>query len=277
MNEQARDRLLKLAQRARPGGIAASVDGEVQVAGAVASDDRFEIGSVTKVFNGQLLHVLAAEGVVRLDEPARECLGPGWRLDDRITLERLATHRSGLPRTPRRAWRSFRADGDDPWRAFSVEDLRGSLPPLLPRPRWFRYSNFGAALLGAALAARAGTPWRELVRQLILEPLELHDTGFEELPVAQPHTRRGRPTPPWTVDAMDPAGALRSTVGDLARFLAAAAESPSWMEDEGVRWHNGGTGGSSAFVSLDPPVILLANAAIAQRLTALGLRLARRE
>ena len=235
---------------------------------------RFEIGSVTKLFTGRLLRTLADEGLLALDEPARDVLGPGWRLNARVTLESLARHRSGLPRTPRRAWRSFMRSGDDPWRAVGIDDLRRSLPPKLPRLRWFRYSNFGAALLGHALATRAGEPWEALLRSRITEPLGLRSISSVGA-VAQPHRSRGKPVPPWTFDAVAPAGALRSTAEDLLAFLAAEDDrNLAWLHRGAVAWHNGGTGGSSAFVSREPPIVLLTNSARAQQLTALGLRLA---
>ena len=68
-----------------------------------------------------------------------------------------------------------------------------------PRRRRMRYSNFGAALLGQALAARAGTPYEELVHERVLAPLGVEEVWARGAPdVVQPHDRRGRPVPPWT-------------------------------------------------------------------------------
>ena len=49
--------------------------------------------------------------------------------------------------------------------------LEECLPGARPRGRRMRYSNFGAALLGQALAARAGAPYDELVEERVLRPL----------------------------------------------------------------------------------------------------------
>lgn len=270
--------LRALAERVRPAGIVVArfdaAEVETTTFGEVAADDRFEAGSLTKLFTARLLELLVADGVVALDDPAAAHLGPGWRLSPRVTLERLATHRSGLPRLPRRVWRQMLRTPDDPYRDLPPEELRRSLPPRLPRPRTFRYSNFGYALLGHALARAAAQDWAALVQERICAPLGLRDTGTGG-DVAQPHDGRGRPVPPWTLNSVAPAGALRSTARDLVTFARAAPhEGLGWMREGDLRWHNGGTGGSSAFLSRDPAgrgVVALANAAIADDLTRAGL------
>lgn len=64
----------------------------------------FEIGSITKVFNGTLLAELVVAGRVALDDPVANYLPDSVRVpqlgDRQITLLDLATHRSGLPRLP---------------------------------------------------------------------------------------------------------------------------------------------------------------------------------
>ncbi|HEY3186283.1 MAG TPA: serine hydrolase [Solirubrobacteraceae bacterium] len=170
----------ELVESIRPAGLLVARFGaeedEIAAYGRLERGARVEIGSVTKLFTARLLTLLVDEGTVRLDEPATACLGPGWRLGGHATLERLACHRAGLPRLPRRAWRSVLRDGANPYRTLTVDDLRASLPPWLPRARWFRYSNFGAALLGHALAARTGVSWAGLIADRITAPLNVDRT-----------------------------------------------------------------------------------------------------
>src|SRR5688500_18273317 len=64
----------------------------------------FEIGSITKTFTTTLLADMARDGLVALDDPVQRHLPAGVRMPVRgrpITLEDLATHRSGLPRLPK--------------------------------------------------------------------------------------------------------------------------------------------------------------------------------
>jgi CubicO group peptidase (beta-lactamase class C family) len=67
-------------------------------------DTLFEIGSITKTFTSLALAVLVESGTVRLDTPVRDLLPAGTAVPSRdgteITLEHLARHTSGLPRSP---------------------------------------------------------------------------------------------------------------------------------------------------------------------------------
>lgn len=267
-----------------PAGIAIArlTDGRIEVAtaGGVPEDAVFELGSITKAVTGLLLADAVARGEVTLDTPLDACL-PGTPA---IPLVELATHTAGLPRLPlaflRRA--GFRS-GPDPYRDTTVEELvRDAQTVRIRRRGRVRYSNFGAALLGQALAARAGGGYETLVHERVLDPLrttELWAHGGPE--PAQPHDRRGRPVPPWTLGAYAPAGCLRGTVrGALSLACALLAPPPElaaavelaltrraggprlgvglgWMRapvgpGEPMWWHNGGTGGSRAFLGFGP-------------------------
>src|SRR5690606_18528264 len=86
----------------------------------------FEVGSITKGFTGLLLAEMVERGEVALDTPLAEML-PGVALPAdvaAITLEQLATHRSGLPRLSLQpadlALTLFR---DDPYAGFTREEV----------------------------------------------------------------------------------------------------------------------------------------------------------
>lgn len=94
----------------------------------------FEIGSVTKVFTALLL----ADGVVRgewaLTTPVQELI-PDVVLPQKsgtpITLQHLATHTSGLPRSPKRFGVRENLDylrrGADPYAGFAEPELLATL------------------------------------------------------------------------------------------------------------------------------------------------------
>jgi serine-type D-Ala-D-Ala carboxypeptidase/endopeptidase len=191
----------------------------------------FEIGSITKVFTTTLLADMAREGLVALDDPVERHLPEGVRPPPRgreITLEDLATHRSGLPGLPKGLlWRALTRGRRDPYAHLDAARLEAAVVATRPHRepgRRFVYSNYGMGLLGYALALRAGTSYERLVRERICEPLGLEDTcietpASERHRVATAHTRRGRETPPWHLAALAGAGGLRSTVSDLLAFL----------------------------------------------------------
>jgi CubicO group peptidase (beta-lactamase class C family) len=257
--------------------------------GAAMPDDRtlYEIGSVTKVFTALLLADAVVRGEVTLETPIAELLPAGVSLPGdaarAITLEMLATHRSGLPRIPAEL---DATDYRDPYAAYGEDELWATLRSVrlefAPGER-AAYSNLGAGLLGTLLARRAGVSYGELLAARITGPLGMTDTVVEVAAadsgrVAPPHTGAGEPWSSWHFRALAGAGAIRSSVADLGRFgravldpestpLGAAIElawkvrdrssglSPGgnalgWLlaGDGATRWHNGMTGGYHAAV-----------------------------
>ena len=259
-----------LAVAARDGSVTVTADG------GLPEDAVVELGSVTKAVTGLLLADAVVRGEVALDEPLDACL-PGARPG--ITLEELATHTAGLPRVPLAL---VRRNGvfstTDPYARTTVPELVDDLGRTRARRRGrAHYSNLGAALLGQALAARAGTGYEALVHARILEPLGVDEVWAHGGPEpAQPHARRGRPVPAWTMGAYAPAGCLRGTArGALALATGCLHPPPGlagavrlalvahtrgrfvehglgWLGSKGMWWHNGGTNGSRAFIGIRP-------------------------
>jgi len=196
-------------------------------------DAVFDIGSTTKVFTTLVLAEMVVRGEVALDDPAQKYLPgtlqmPRWRGQE-ITLFHLATHTSSLPRLPANLWKTIK-DQANPYANYQVSDLYEFLSGYkLKRPIGSRveYSNLGMGLLGHILGLVAGKSYEELVSEHILRPLGMKNTSITLSPdqqgrLAPGHTSRGKVTANWDIPTLAGAGALRSTVGDLLRFLAAS-------------------------------------------------------
>lgn len=252
--------------------------------GADAST-RFEVGSITKVFTGELF----AEAIERGEVNEHDALGEYLKLGDvpaaSVTLLQLATHNSGLPFFPTDpAWQARVeaeiAAGTNPFEE-NLDELLADARTLQVNPdQGYEYSNIGAALLGQALAAAAGTDYKTLLENRLVKPLdldgiELPETAENVSPaLAQGHDGNGRPVDPWPLGAYAPAGGIEATVGGLAAFARAVLDGPLadsaalepsdaeagdpssrigyfWVITESVKGnvtgHNGATGG---FVSL---------------------------
>lgn len=188
----------------------------------------FEIGSVTKTFTATILASMVLDGSVALDDPVAMYLPKSVVVPSRngkqITLLNLATQHSGLPRLPV----NLKADDpQDPYADYSLDDLYAFLKSytLTRDPgQTFEYSNLGVALLGDALANKAGTPYVQLLRDRILKPLQMTETVITvapalQLQVAAGHDADGSPTEPWTFQAIAPAGAIRSSLSDMLKYL----------------------------------------------------------
>src|SRR5688572_11560550 len=193
----------------------------------------FEIGSVTKVFTSALLVSAAEDGLVGLDDRLCDLLPELSNLPREITLRRLATHTSGLPRLPSNLTRAWLRNPENPYEAYTAADLLAYLAAYKPKRRRtpvsapaFRYSNLGFGLLGYVLAQSIGTSYEEAVVSRICEPLSMRDTRVNLSPeqrerFATPHTVHGKPTLHWDLPTLAGAGALRSTTCDMLKFLAA--------------------------------------------------------
>jgi serine-type D-Ala-D-Ala carboxypeptidase/endopeptidase len=280
----------------------------------------FEIGSITKAFTATLLADLAREGVVALDDPVQRHLPDGVVIPVRgrpITLADLASHTSGLPRLPKGFLRIALRERANPYASYTAAQPHAAIAATKPRRepgRKLRYSNYGAGLLGHVLELRTGQSYEQLVAERITGPLGLTDTAIavtaEKLGrFAQGHDRSGRATPYWDRPALAGAGALRSTVADLLRFLdAQTGDAPpglaeamretqkpratrnalsvglGWFTlpikelDRRVVWYDGGTGGFRSVAGFvdggGTAVVVLSNSARA--VDRIGLDIARK-
>ncbi len=191
-------------------------------------DTAFRIGSITKVFTGEVLASLAADGIVNLADPltkyAPDFIAPLSEGGRPIRLVDLVTHSAGLPREVPHA----PGPPDNPFvnitREAFVAWLKGN--PLLFTPGTsILYSNFGFDLLAAALSAAARQPYPDLLAERVLKPLGLTDTTFaparaEAARLMRGHDFDGAPLPfVPTGQTIVGSGGLYSTPHDLLRFL----------------------------------------------------------
>jgi CubicO group peptidase (beta-lactamase class C family) len=183
-------------------------------------DTQYAIASITKTFVARAIFMLREEGKLSLDDP----LGRHIEEADRegVTLRRLLAHASGIQReTPGDVWESL----DFPDRERLIAELDEAEQVLEPATHW-HYSNLAYGLLGEVIERVSGTPAVDFVEERILRPLGLERTtwGPGENAATGYFVERfadvAHPEPVPEKKAVAPAGALFSTVGDLARWGA---------------------------------------------------------
>jgi CubicO group peptidase (beta-lactamase class C family) len=213
---------------------------------AEANADRaiFEIGSLTKTFTALLLAVTASRGLVALDQPVSELAPEFAFLPEAITLQRLATHTSGLPRLPGNILRSVLREPANPYAHYSRDDLLAYLRKVQQKDIQARldkilYSNLGAGLLGEALCAMLGVEYEEAVREHVGAPLGLADTAVElddarQSRFVHPHAANGKRTAAFRMGSLQGAGALHASTGDLLAFIAAHLQPDTSMLREAI-------------------------------------------
>ncbi len=266
----------------------------------------FEIGSVTKVFTSLLLADMVGRGEVALNDPVSKYLPKNFAMPTRdgreITFLDLATHTSGLPSLPN----NFSpADPLNPYADYTVEKMNAFLSDYkLTRNigEKYEYSNLGAGLLGHVLALRGGKDYETLVATRICKPLGMTSTSIAltaemKERLAPGHDQSLTEVKNWDLPTLAGAGALRSTVNDMLRFVEAnmskikssledamavqqvtrnSAGTPDMSMGLGwhklgkfggeLIWHNGQTGGYHSFIGFDKKrgvgVVVLSNAAL---------------
>ena len=213
----------------------------------VDKDTIFAIGSITKVFTTILLADMVNRGLVNLDDPIEQYLPPSVKVPtyngQKITLENLATHTSGLSEFPSsHCVSNFNGTDDDDEdsiqaRLFFIEcdknytfdqlyqDLSNTI--LIREPGLkFEYSTFGISLLGHILALKSGMSYDRLVEERILNVLGMNNTSIvlsdvQKSRLAIGHLN-GQELPFWnTSRPIAPAGGLHSSVADMLKFASA--------------------------------------------------------
>lgn len=275
----------------------------------------FEIGSITKVFTAILLADMVARNEVALNDPVTKYLPEGevtmpTRDGKEISLLDLSTHRSALPRMPDNFSPS---DVTNPYVDYTIEQMYEFLSNYELRRdigAAAEYSNLGVGLLGHVLARVYGSSYEELVRDRILDPLGMSNTAIalsDDMRhwLVKGHDPTGNVVSNWDIATLEGAGALRSDVQDMLKFIAANIGSPespleeamrvshqtrgsldgnadiglNWIilttGDDKIIWHNGNTGGYHAFAGFDPDrvvgAVVLTNSS--QDTDDIGLRL----
>jgi CubicO group peptidase (beta-lactamase class C family) len=219
--------------------IAVFADGETSAAAAgvlnlntgveATTDSVFQIGSITKLWTTTLIMQLVAEGKVDLDRPVREYL-PEFKLADEaaaaaVTPRHLLTHTGGFSGdafTPT-------SRGDDGVELY-VRDVVPGLAQEVPLGAGYSYNNAGFVILGRIAEVLRGKPYHELLREHIVEPLDLKHVATipDEALLYRVALGHISPTPgaplqaasQWSlVHAMAPAGALLAmSASDLIAF-----------------------------------------------------------
>ncbi len=245
----------------------------------------YEIGSISKTFTSILLAQMVLDGKLKIDDAAQSYLPESVKLPSRagrqITLGHLSDHTSGLPRMPS----NFTpANPGNPYADYTVQQMYDFLNAYtLPRDigAEFEYSNLAVGLLGHILSLRTGTSYEDLMVRKLALPLGMNTTKitFDEQMkqnLAMGYSN-GVQVSNWDLPTLAGAGAIRSSLQDMLRYVAAnlglqksewlpamqmthvarhdkaggSRVGLAWMITKGnegdVIWHNGGTGGYRTF------------------------------
>jgi len=184
-------------------------------------DTVFGLGSLTKTFTAAAAALLVEEGKLCWDARVRDLL-PGFRVADdyvsrELTLRDMLCHRTGVRDEP------LLYTGTELTAAELLERAAG-LEQKVSFRSGFSYNNLMYLAVGAILERASGQAYPDLLRERLLEPLELGQTtvGGPRAPGyalidGQPVLL---PEGPGDMDAVAPASALRAPLGDLLKWAS---------------------------------------------------------
>jgi D-alanyl-D-alanine carboxypeptidase len=193
--------------------------------------DRYRVGSATKTFVATVVLQLTGEGRLGLSDSVERWLPGLVPGGGAITVRQLLNHTSGLadyaPDEDDTFIRGVLADRHRVWTPGELVAIATAQPPLFaPGARW-SYSNTGYILLGLIVEAATGNPLETELRTRLFAPLRLRATSFDSRArIAGRHAHgysRVGARRRFDISILDQtwagaAGAIVSTVGDLARF-----------------------------------------------------------
>lgn len=157
-----------------------------------ASDTKFRVASISKPIVAVLAMRLVAQGKVSLDAKVSDYL-PDYRKDiaDKVTVRHLLSHTSGIPDTLTRPG-LWEREVRDP---FTPQELlaRYSSGALEFEPGTkLRYGTTAYVLLSLIIEKATGKTFEQAMRDEILEPLEMRDTGMEGASPVVVRSEQGR-------------------------------------------------------------------------------------
>jgi CubicO group peptidase (beta-lactamase class C family) len=192
----------------------------------------YRIGSITKQFTSAAVMQLVEQGKVKLDDSIGTylpTLPTSWRA---APVRQYLNHTSGAPSYTDIGARWVRRWGEEMTPDTIVALTAHDTLWFPPGTKW-RYDNTGYVVLGMLIERVAGRAWAEDFAERFAKPLGLLDTRWCDTKVliprrAQGYARQGTQwinAPYLAMTQPFSAGALCSTVGDLAKWNRALAHA----------------------------------------------------
>ncbi len=189
---------------------------------------KFHIASVTKTFTAAAIVLLEQQGKLKLSDPLSKYISD-YLNGDRITIEQMLAHSSGLP-----DYYSLPEYSTKKYQRVTLPDLIAwvKTKPLdfLPGSK-SSYSNTGYGFLAYIIEQASGKPYEQFLNEEILRPAGMKDTGTLRDELLIPNRADGyqpalgnpglHNAPFYDKTILTGSGSLYSTTGDLYTWCRA--------------------------------------------------------
>ncbi len=196
----------------------------------ITSATLFPIASNTKLFTAVAAGFLVEEGKLTWNEPIRQSVPSiefyNSELNNTVTLRDMLSHRTGITRHDSIWYKSN----------FNEKELFARLKYLEPKEplrQMFLYNNMMYAGVGESIYLQSGKPWKEFVREKILNPLKMNSTVYSIADMLKqpdygvPFTEKRDSMEIYKIpyyedtEGLAAAGALISNIDDMSHWLIA--------------------------------------------------------
>lgn len=199
---------------------------------------KYKIASITKAFTSVLILQLTEQKRIDLDKPIKAYL-PNYSGEgaNTVKIRMLLNHTSGLPN----ADAGYSSVADALSRGMQHYQMPATPDQLIERyysgkliaepGKAFSYNNADYIILGRIIEVLAGKPFEQVLKDRILAPLDMHDTGLlherdviSNLAPSYFSPEKGAPLindMPVYPENWFAAGGMYSTTGDLMKFADA--------------------------------------------------------
>ncbi len=179
----------------------------------MTTDAKLRIGSMTKQFTAAAILLLEERGKLKTDDLIKTYLPDAPAAWDRITIQNLLTHTSGLPNyTAQPEFRTVATQTVTPQQIIAL--FRDKPLEFAPDSNW-AYSNSNYFLLGLIIEKVSGETYADFLKANIWAPLHMDDTGYDITATVLPHRARGY--------ALGPQGLANASYADMSTPFSAGA------------------------------------------------------
>lgn len=201
---------------------------DVQGKQKIGPDTVFRIASISKQFTAVGVLKLVQAGKVSLDDPVNKHLPEVDLQGKPVTIANLLSHTSGIPNLT--ALPDYDKQIEQDRTPAQLVAMVAGQPMEFEPGAQFRYSNTNYILLGMLIEKLSGVDYAAYIQREIAGPLGLKDTRYIRDDALTPRHARGyepdsagnwAPAPALSMTQPFSAGALESTVDDLATWTAA--------------------------------------------------------
>ena len=203
------------------------------------SNSVFMICSITKSFTSTLILQLQEAGKLSVEDPLDKYF-PDYPKGNTIKLKHLLSHTSGIYNYTNEIDPEDSTIVGNPVPKQLVLDIIYKKPLAFTPGSKYSYCNSGYFLLGMIIEKVTGKPYEQVMREKILEPLQMTHSGFDFIHLQSRNKTTGYevlnasqqiPTHLWDSTVTYAAGGIYSTVGDLYKWAKAVGAGKLLSKD----------------------------------------------